>query len=102
MRAFPGLVLLLLAAVPARAQDMPLTQILIPGEGWRLMSEAFKDPTALASDYAGNVYVADSKRRQLFRVDGSKRVTLFAKTISPVVGMAFGPDGRLYTAQPDK
>src|SRR5438093_4057664 len=100
MRSSFCLVASLLLAAPAAAQDMPLSQILLPGEGWKLVAKDFKEPSALAADRAGNVYVADRKKKQIIRVDTDGRSSVFAKTGQGVTGMAFGPDGRLYPCQP--
>jgi gluconolactonase len=86
----------LLLAAPAAAQDMPLSQILLPGEGWELVSKGWKEPGPLTADRAGNVYVADREARKIWRVDGSGRRAVFAPTSAPVSGMCFGPDGLLY------
>src|SRR5947199_7280699 len=100
MRSSFCLVVSLLLAAPAAAQDMPLSQVLIPGEGWKRVAKGFEKPSALAADRAGHVYVADKEKKEIVRVDKDGGSSLFAKTGHGVTGMAFGPDGRLYTCQP--
>ena len=50
---------LLLAAVPCFAQDMPLTQVLIPGEQWELVAKGYQFTEGPAVDRQGNVFFVD-------------------------------------------
>jgi enterochelin esterase family protein len=92
--------LLLLVAALAAAQDMPLSQIRIDGEGWKPVADGLKEPRSLASDASGNVYVADSGNDRILRIDASGKVAVFADHIRGVTGIAIGPDGRVYACQP--
>ena len=47
--------LALAASVPALAQDMPLSQVLVDGEPWELVAEGFKFTEGPAVDAQGNV-----------------------------------------------
>ncbi len=101
-QTLPGacaMLLLMLACGAARAQDMPLTQILIDGEGWKLVSQDFKTPWALAGDANGNVFVGDPEAGQILRIDRDSKVTSFAK-LSDVRALAFDANGHLVAAQP--
>lgn len=93
-----GLPILLLGSLLA-AQDMPLSDVLIPDEGWRLISEGhqFTEGPATAPD--GSVYFTDVPQGKLFRIDPAGKVHLFAEGVERVSGLMFGPDGRLYAAQ---
>ena len=61
--------ILLAAAETAVAQDMPLSQILPPGEGWQVALKDCKFAGALAGDCRGNVYVADPDGKQILCID---------------------------------
>ena len=93
--------ILLAAAGTAAAQDMPLSQILPPGEGWQVALKDGKSAGALAGDGRGNVYVADPDGKQIWRIDPNGKASVFAKTEGAVHGLAAAPDGRLYAAEPD-
>jgi enterochelin esterase family protein len=95
-------VVVLLAAVPAAAQDMVLDKILAPGEGWQVALKDCKSARALASDGKGNVYVADPDGMQIWRIDKDGKTAVFCQTAAAVRGLACGPDGKLIASQPDK
>jgi enterochelin esterase family protein len=61
-------VLFLLSIGSARSQDMALSQIVIDGEGWKVVPNSagfsFRDPAALKS-LAGNLYMADTAQHML-------------------------------------
>ena len=97
-----GCVALLLAAATAAAQDVPLSQILPPGEGWQIALKDCNSAAGLAGDGRGNVYVADPDGRQIWRIDPEGKAAVFAKTDAAVHGLAVAPDGRLFAAEPDK
>jgi enterochelin esterase family protein len=83
----------------ATAQDMPLSQVLIDGEGWKLVAKDFKTPWALAADRNGNVYVGDPENNRIDRVDPDGKVATFAR-LNDVRSLAFGGKERLFAAQP--
>jgi gluconolactonase len=92
--------ILLAASGTAAAQDMNLTQILLPGEGWRVAPMECKSAAGLTGDGRGNVYVADGK--QIWRIDKDGKASVFAKTDGGVHGLAVAPDGRVFAAEPEK
>jgi enterochelin esterase family protein len=93
---------LLLAAAPAAAQDMPLSEVLREGEGWRPVPKLFKGIRGLASDRRGNVFVSHQYGRQISRIGTDGKVNVFARPESRVLGLCFGEGGRLYGCQPDR
>ena len=89
---------LCLAAGVGRSQDMPLTQVLVEGEDWEVVSEGHGLTDGLCSDAEGNVYFSDVKNgTAIYRVDrkGGK-ATEFIKDAAGISGLQWGPDGRLY------
>jgi len=91
----------LAAASVAAAQDMPLTQVILPGEGWQLVAMDCSSTAGLVGDGRGNVYVADPDGRQLWRIDKDGKAALFTKTVGCVHGLAVAPDGRLFAGEPE-
>jgi sugar lactone lactonase YvrE len=102
MRRYGWVAALLLAARPAAAQDMPLTQVLLPGEGWQAVEGEHQSAASLAGDREGNVYIADPKGKQILRIapTGGKPAHLL-RTGAAVHGLGLGPTGTLYACQPE-
>ena len=89
-----------LLAPMASAQDMPLTQVLIDGEEWQLVSEGHQFTDGFTADADGNFYFADVKGGTTINkiaVDGT--VSVFSDDAPRISGMQFGPDGRMYACQ---
>jgi sugar lactone lactonase YvrE len=92
------MIALFLLAVPRQdyPQDMPLSRVLIDGEGWRLVSEGHQFTEGPAVDREGNVFFSDIPANKIHRIDLEGKVTLFAENTAATNGLMFGPDGRLY------
>ena len=95
-----GVVLAL--AGPAAAQDMALSQVLVPGEGWHAVGQDFKAVRGLAGDREGNVYVADPQADHLTRLGSDGLARPFGEDVTGAHGFAWGPDDRLYVCQPGR
>ena len=79
---------------------MPLSQILIDGEGWRLAGEGYQFTEGPAVDRDGNVYFVDVPASKIFKLDlPSGKISLFAENTGRASGLMFGGDGRLYACQ---
>jgi hypothetical protein len=119
-RILSVLALFFLATAPAAAQDMPLSQILIDGEGWKDVSPGFIPPQRpLGANFSyiafspdrGTVYLCSPKANfiEATRSDGRSvppnqgipycplRVKRGEKTIK-VAGLAIDRDGRIYAS----
>ena len=82
---------------PLFAQDMPLSQVLIEGEDWRVVSEGHGFTDALCADAEGNLYFSDVKNGvAIMKVDLEGKVTPFIKDAAGISGLKWGADGRLY------
>jgi gluconolactonase len=89
-------VLWMTCATHARGQDMPLSQVLIDGEGWQLVSEGHQFTEGPAADAHGNVFFTDVPEDKIWRIDAATgKATLFADHAAKPSGMMFMPDGRL-------
>ncbi|MBY0522244.1 MAG: SMP-30/gluconolactonase/LRE family protein [Gemmataceae bacterium] len=86
MRRFCFALIVLCSTAPAFAQDMPLSQVLIDGEGWKLISKDFRAISSLAVDRAGDIYVADPDSKVIrLQPDGKVAVTMGPKETRAVV-----------------
>src|SRR5712692_9829348 len=95
MQRFWCVAILLLIAAPLAAQDMPLSEILVPAEGWRVVAEDCKAVHGLAADRDGNVYIADSENKHLTRISTDGQVKGVTMNEPGLYGLALGPDDRL-------
>lgn len=78
----------------------PVMNVLIPGEAWRAATPPGADYLmgALASDPAGNIYATDAKAR-IWKIAPDGAATEWVHGFPNIIGLAFGPDNRLYAAQ---
>ncbi len=85
----------------ARAQDIPLSKVLAPGEGWKpLTRHEFPSIAGLATDGRGLVLVSDPGNKQIVRVDLAGKAETFARLTSEPAGLAFDQEGHLFACQP--
>jgi sugar lactone lactonase YvrE len=102
MKSISSVAIALLLARVVAAQDTPLSQILIEGEGWKKVEHPFLLPFGLTADRQGNVYVADERAKEIYRIDHDGKVTTFSREKAVYRNLAFGPGGKLYASQTDK
>ena len=82
------------------AQDMPLSDVLIDGEGWTVVAEGYGFTDGAATDAEGNFYFADvSKGDTINKISADGRFAVFAKQATRISGLQFGPDGKLFACQ---
>ena len=97
MKSLPLVVSVVLAATSLSAQDMPLSQVLIEGEGWEIVSDGHQFTDGLCTDAEGNLYFSDVKGgNAVFKVDLDGKTTQFIQGIPGISGLQWGADGRLY------
>src|SRR5437763_608036 len=87
-----ALLALLVASLPAIAQDMPLSQILLEGQDWRIAAEGFVAVSGMAADIKGHVVLYDYEGKGLIALHPGMKFPKVGKLRS----LAFGPDGTLY------
>jgi gluconolactonase len=84
----------------AGASKQPLmTDILIPGEGWRLVSEGHGFTEGPAANAKGEVFFTDIPKNRIHKIALDGSVTVFKEETGSANGLMFGPDGRLYACQ---
>ena len=100
IRNFITAICLASLALSAAAQDLPLSQILIPGEEWELVADGYRFAEGPSADRQGNLYFADYSASIIYKVDhATKQITRFSDNSYKTGGMMVGPDGLLYAAQ---
>jgi streptogramin lyase len=81
----------------SRGQQAPVAIFVVRPDGTR---EPFvtdlANPTSLAFDRDGVLFVSSRFDGSIHRVTADGRATLFASDLGVACGLAFGPDGRLY------
>ena len=98
---FPDAVRWLWRGWPQRVQNSPtkndtLTNLVIPGEGWQLVSSGYKFTEGPAVNARGEVFFNDIPGSQTFKIELDGKISVFKADARHANGQAFGPDGRLY------
>lgn len=75
------------------------TEILIPGEGWHLVSEGHKFTEGPAVNAKGEVYFVDVPAGRIHKIALDGAVSTFVENSPGISGLMFGPDGKLYGCQ---
>jgi len=79
-----------------QSKNATLDAILLPGEGWQLVSEGYGFTEGPAVNQKGEVFFNDVPGSKTYKVDLDGKVSLFLADSKKGDGQAFGPDGRLY------
>lgn len=95
----PSLILGLFLVSSLSAQDMPLTQVLLPEEKWELVSEGHRFTEGPAVNAKGEVFFVDVPASTIHRIGLDGKVSVFADETGKASGLMFGADGRLYGCQ---
>jgi sugar lactone lactonase YvrE len=75
------------------------TELIIPGEGWELVSKGHKYAEGPAVNEKGEVFFSDVPNSTIYKIGLDGRVSVFAKNTSRANGLMFGSDGKLYACQ---
>src|SRR5258706_16398042 len=79
-----------------QSKNATLAGILIPGEGWQLVSEGYKFTEGPAVNARGEVFFNDVTSSKTYKIGLDNKVSQFIADSKKGNGQAFGPDGRLY------
>ncbi len=82
---------------PGTSKNQMLNDILLPGEGWQLVSEGHRFTEGPAVNAKGEVFFTDGANNKIFKIGLDGKITDFITNSNRGSGQAFGPDGRLYT-----
>ena len=87
---------------PGPTGNDTLNDILIPGEGWQLVSEGYKFTEGPATNAKGEVFFNDATISKTYRIGLDNKVSEFIADSKKGNGQAFGPDGKLYAVADQK
>jgi len=79
-----------------KSRQPVMERILVPGEGWQLLSQGHRFTEGPAANTKGEVFFTDIPNNRIHKVALNGRVTVFAENTGGANGLMFGPDGRLY------
>jgi gluconolactonase len=82
--------------VKAGLGSQQLKEILIPGEGWKLVGEGYRFTEGPAVNAKGEVFFNDVGAAKTYKVGADGKPVVFLTDSKRGDGQAFGPDGRLY------
>lgn len=82
--------------VKAGLGSRQLQDILIPGEGWKLVGEGYRFTEGPAVNARGEVFFNDVGAGKTYRIGPDGKPVVFLEDSKRGDGQAFGPDGRLY------
>jgi sugar lactone lactonase YvrE/predicted esterase len=79
-----------------QTKNQALTDTLIPGQGWQLVSEGYRFTEGPATNAKGEVFFSDIPASKAYKLGLDGKVSVFLEDSRKSNGEAFGPDGRLY------
>lgn len=81
----------------SRGQQAPVAIFVVRPDGTREpFVTGLPNPTSLAFDHAGTLYVSSRFDGSVYRVEPDGKAALYATDLGVACGLAFGPDGMLY------
>jgi gluconolactonase len=84
------------AVVPGTTKNQMLTDILIPGEDWKLVGQNYKFTEGTAVNALGEAFFQDIPNSKTYKVDLEGKLTELNVNAKRASGTSFGPDGRRY------
>jgi sugar lactone lactonase YvrE len=70
--------------------------VIIPGQGWELVSENHKFTEGPSASEDGTIYFADGGQSKIYKVTPDGKAAAFIDAEGGCDGMAMGPDNKLY------
>jgi gluconolactonase len=77
----------------------PITDILIPGEDWQLVSSSHKFTEGPAANSKGEVFFTDIPKNRIHKIGLDGKVSIFVENSPGANGLMFGPNDQLYACQ---
>ena len=82
------------------SKNSTLQEITLPNEGWQKISQAFQSAAGLAVNAKDEIYLGDAPAATVYRFGADDKPVVFLDHVPGIVGVAFGPDGTLYSLVP--
>ena len=79
-----------------QTKNQMLNDVLVPGQGWQLVSEGYRFTEGPAANAKGEVFFTDLVAGKAYKIGLDGKTSLFVDDTKKSNGQAFGPDGRLY------
>ena len=79
-----------------QTKNQALSDILLPGQGWQLVSEGYRFTEGPAANARGEVFFSDIPAGKAYKIGLDGKTSVFVEDSKRSNGQAFGPDGRLY------
>ncbi|HEY8734457.1 MAG TPA: SMP-30/gluconolactonase/LRE family protein [Puia sp.] len=82
--------------VPGPSKNQMLTDILIPGENWKLVGQNYKFTEGAAVNTSGEAFFQDIPNSKTYKVDAEGKLTELNINAKRASGTSFGADNRRY------
>ena len=82
--------------VKAGAGSQQMKELVVPGEGWRLVGEGYKFTEGPTANAKGEVFFSDIPEGKTYKIGPDGTPAPFIADSQNANGLAFGPDGKLY------
>jgi len=84
------------ATIPGATKNQMLSDILIPGEDWKLVGQNYKFTEGAAVNASGESFFQDIPNSKTYKVDLEGNLSEMKLNAKRASGTSFGPDGRRY------
>ena len=84
--------------VKAGGGSSQLKELLVPGEGWKLVGEKYTFTEGPAANAQGEVFFCDVPKSVIYKLDADGKPAEWSNASNRASGLAFGADGTLYSA----
>ena len=84
------------ATIPGESKNQMLSDILIPGEDWKLVGENYKFTEGAAVNEKGEAFFQDIPNSKTYEVDLNGKLSELNINAKRSSGTSFGPDARRY------
>ncbi len=85
------------APVQAGAGGGEIRNVLLPGEGWKLVGEGYKFTEGPTANAKGEVFFSDIPENKVYKIGPDGTPITFIADTKNANGLAFAPDGRLFS-----
>jgi gluconolactonase len=86
------------AITRGKTKNQFLSDLLIPGEDWKLIGEGYQFTEGVAANSAGEVYFQDIPTSKTYKIGLNGKLVTLNVDAKKASGTSFGADGKRYTA----